>query len=87
MSQQVFAAAQTITAASSNSANVVRTKAMHYRQQGGVAKIEFQGTGVMLAASGEAKVEGKKTNLEIDAKFTGLDDATKFGLEYLTYVL
>jgi len=83
-----LAAAQTTTAAPSNSATVVRTtKAMHYRQQGGVAKIEFQGTGVMLAASGEAKVEGKKTNLEIDAKFTGLEDATKFGLEYLTYVL
>ena len=81
------AAAQT-TIAPAHTANVLHTtKAVHYRPQGGVAKIEFQGTGVMLAASGEAKVEGKKTNLEIDAKFTGLEDATKFGLEYLTYVL
>jgi hypothetical protein len=29
----------------------------------------------------------QKTNIEIDARFQGLEDATKFGLEYLTYVL
>ena len=63
------------------------TKAMHYRQQGGSVKVEFQGTNLMSAASGEAKIEGKKISLEIDAKFQGLEDATKFGLEYLTYVL
>ena len=63
------------------------TKAMHYRLQGGSAKVEFHGTDLLQPASGEAKVEGKKTNFEIDAKFQGLEDATKFGLEYLTYVL
>ena len=63
------------------------TKAMHYREQGGSVKIAFQGTNMMSAASGEAKIEGKKISLEIDAKFQGLEDATKFGLEYLTYVL
>ncbi|HYM79197.1 MAG TPA: OmpA family protein [Candidatus Dormibacteraeota bacterium] len=62
-------------------------KAMHYRLQGGQARIEFHGGDLMQRASGEAKVEGKKTNFEIDAKFQGFDDATKFGLEYLTYVL
>ncbi len=84
-----FATAQTQTATSAKSANVVRTtKAMRYRPQGGGAvKIAFQSTDVMASASGEAKVEGKKNNIEIDAKFQGLDDATKFGLEYLTYVL
>jgi outer membrane protein OmpA-like peptidoglycan-associated protein len=41
----------------------------------------------MPSAAGEAKVEGKKTNVEIDAKFQGLEDSSKFGLEYLTYVL
>jgi len=40
----------------------------------------------MQNASGEAKVEGKRTNIEVDAKFEGMDSATKFGLEYLTYV-
>ena len=54
---------------------------------GGSVKIAFQGTKLISGASGEAKVEGKKISLEIDAKFQGLEDATKFRLEYLTYVL
>jgi outer membrane protein OmpA-like peptidoglycan-associated protein len=63
------------------------TKAVHYRLQGGQTKVDFRGTDLLQRASGEARVEGKKTNFEIDAKFGGLEDATKFGLEYLTYVL
>ena len=63
------------------------TKAIHYRLQGGTAKVDFQGTDLLRGASGEAKVEGKKTSLTIEAKFQNLEDATKFGLEYLTYVL
>jgi outer membrane protein OmpA-like peptidoglycan-associated protein len=63
------------------------TKAVHYRLQGGVAKVDFHGTDLLQRAGGEAKVEGKKTNFEINAKFSNLEDATKFGLEYLTYVL
>ncbi|MGC1449427.1 MAG: OmpA family protein [Candidatus Sulfotelmatobacter sp.] len=62
------------------------TKAVHYRLQGGTTKVDFQGTDLLRGASGEAKVEGKKTNFEIDARFQGLEDATKFGLEFLTYV-
>jgi hypothetical protein len=38
-------------------------------------------------AAGTARVESKPNRIEIDARFTGLDDATRFGLEYLTYVL
>ncbi len=63
------------------------TKAMHYRLQGGSAKVSFAGTELLQRASGEAKVEGKKVNLEVDVKFQNMEDATKFGLEYLTYVL
>jgi len=59
---------------------------VHYRQ-GGQVKTAFQATELMAGASGEAKVESKKTNVAIDAKFQGMEDATKFGLEYLTYVL
>jgi len=62
-------------------------KAMHYRLQGGSTRIGFHGSDLMQNAGGEAKVEGKKTNFQIEAKFQGLEDATKFGLEYLTYVL
>jgi len=63
------------------------TRAVHYRLQGGSAKVDFQGTDLLQRASGEAKIEGKKTNFQIEAKFQNLEDATKFGLEYLTYVL
>jgi outer membrane protein OmpA-like peptidoglycan-associated protein len=63
------------------------TKAMHYRLQGGSTKVSFAGTDLLQRASGEAKVEGKKVNLEIDVKLQNMEDATKFGLEYLTYVL
>jgi outer membrane protein OmpA-like peptidoglycan-associated protein len=70
-----------------NASTVSRTtKAVHYRLQGGTTKVDFQGTDLLQRASGEAKVEGKKTNFEIDAKFQGLEEATKFGLEFLTYV-
>ena len=71
-----------------DSATVSRTtKAVHYRLQGGSAKVDFQGTDLLQRASGEARIEGKKTNFQIEAKFQNLEDATKFGLEYLTYVL
>jgi outer membrane protein OmpA-like peptidoglycan-associated protein len=63
------------------------TKAVHYRLQGGQTKIDFQGTDLLQGASGEARVEGKKTNFQIEVKFQNVEDATKFGLEYLTYVL
>jgi outer membrane protein OmpA-like peptidoglycan-associated protein len=82
------AAPATTAAAASDSAAVSRvTKAVHYRLQGGSAKVDFQGTDLLQRASGEARIEGKKTNFQIEAKFQNLEDATKFGLEYLTYVL
>jgi len=82
-----LAVAQAPTYAPTNTEAVFRTtKAMHYRP-GGSSKIGFQGTDLMQRGSGEARVEGKKTNIAIDAKFEGMEDATKFGLEYLTYVL
>src|SRR6266481_3987124 len=63
------------------------TKAVNYRLRGDMVKIDFHGTELMGNASGEAKVQGKKSSVEIDAKFESLDDPTRFGLEYLTYVL
>ncbi len=63
------------------------TKAVHYRLQGGSTKVDFHGTDLLEHATGEARVEGKKTHFLIDVKFQGMEDATKFGLEYLTYVL
>jgi len=63
------------------------TKAVNYRRAGGSTRILFSGTELMPSASGEAKVESKSTRMEIDAKFDSFEEATKFGLEYLTYVL
>jgi outer membrane protein OmpA-like peptidoglycan-associated protein len=85
---QTVQAAPTANLAPAPTPTVTRTtKAVHYRLQGGNTKIDFQGTDLLQRASGEAKVEGKKTNFQIEVKFQGLEDATKFGLEYLTYVL
>jgi outer membrane protein OmpA-like peptidoglycan-associated protein len=88
ISVATVASAQTQATTPANAAPVSRTtKAVHYRLQGGTTKVDFQGTELLQRASGEAKVEGKKTNFQIEAKFQNLEDATKFGLEYLTYVL
>jgi outer membrane protein OmpA-like peptidoglycan-associated protein len=75
-------------AKSSPAATVSRTtKAVNFRRAGGATKIDFQGTELLQTASGEARVENKGNRTEIDAKFENLEEATKFGLEYLTYVL
>jgi outer membrane protein OmpA-like peptidoglycan-associated protein len=63
------------------------TTAVNYRLRGESVAVGFRGTDLLASASGEAKVEGKKSSIEIDAKFDNLDDPTRFGLEYLTYVL
>jgi outer membrane protein OmpA-like peptidoglycan-associated protein len=63
------------------------TRAVSYRHRRGATKINFQGTDLMPAAAGEAKVESKRGALEIEAEFSGLDRPTSFGNEYLTYVL
>jgi outer membrane protein OmpA-like peptidoglycan-associated protein len=74
--------------ASPQSAPVHRTaKAVNYRLRGNAVKVDFHGTELMQNAFGEAKVTGKNSSVEIDAKFEGLDDPTKFGLEYLSLVL
>ncbi len=75
--------------ASSYRINVVSrtTPAVSYRHRSGATKIDFQGTDLMPAAAGEAKVESKRGALEIEVEFSGLDRPTSFGTEYLTYVL
>lgn len=76
------------TMAPAVSTAVSRTaKAVTYRRTGNAAKVPFSGTDLMSGATGEAKVENKGSRVEIEAKFAGMEDATKFGLEYLTYVL
>src|SRR5216683_7214129 len=61
-------------------------KAVTYRR-GGVAKVSLRGTNLMPGSTGEAQVENKGNRVEIDVKFEGMEQATKFGFEYLTYAL
>jgi outer membrane protein OmpA-like peptidoglycan-associated protein len=67
---------------------VARTmKAINYRHRSGSTRIGFQGTALMPAARGEAKVESKQGVIKIDAEMEQLGPATAFGPEYLTYVM
>src|SRR5688572_33469581 len=63
------------------------TPAINYRPRKGDTKIDFRGTALMPQALGNAKVQGKKGYIDIDAKFDRLEPPTEFGAEYLTYVL
>jgi outer membrane protein OmpA-like peptidoglycan-associated protein len=67
---------------------VARTmKAINYNHRSGSTRIGFRGTALMPQARGEAKVESKRGVIKIDAGMEKLDPATKFGPEYLTYVM
>src|SRR5271157_4638664 len=62
-------------------------QAVNYRHRGGATKLDFAGTDLMPAATGEAKVESKKGYIEIEVEFAKLARPTTFGNEYLTYVM
>ena len=80
------AAAQ--TAANSGNAGVSRTaKAITYRRGSGAVKVSLNGTDAMPRITGLAQVENKGSRVEIEANFQSMEEATKFGYEYLTYVL
>ena len=62
-------------------------KAVGYEVGGGSTKVVFVGTSEAPNASGEAKVDAKKTGTNIELKVTGMPQPTTFGAEFLTYVL
>jgi outer membrane protein OmpA-like peptidoglycan-associated protein len=62
-------------------------KAVDYRYRGGPTPIDFRGTVLLPHAKGEAMVESKAGRTEIDAKFDHVEAPTRYGAEYLTYVL
>jgi outer membrane protein OmpA-like peptidoglycan-associated protein len=62
-------------------------KAINYQHRSGATKIDFRGTELLPKSHGEAKVESKQGYIEIEVEFRELQPATKFGSEYLTYVL
>ena len=62
-------------------------KAVNYQYRGGQTRIDFAGTVLLPQAKGEATVESKSGRTEIDARFSRVAAPTRFGREYLTYVL
>ena len=62
-------------------------KAISYRHRSGATKIDFRGTELLPSSHGEAKVESKQGYIAIEVEFRNLQPATKYGVEYLTYVL
>jgi outer membrane protein OmpA-like peptidoglycan-associated protein len=63
------------------------TEAINYRHRSGSTRIDFQGTSLMPEARGVAEVASKQGAININSEFQGLEPASKFGPEYLTYVL
>jgi outer membrane protein OmpA-like peptidoglycan-associated protein len=61
--------------------------AINYRHRSGATKIDFRGTELLPRAKGEAKVESKQGYIEIEVEFDNLEGASRFGPEYLTYVM
>jgi len=69
--------------------NVVErsTTAVNYRHRGGATRLDFRGTPLVPMAHGEAEVEGHKGYIEIKTEMKDMPPASKFGPEFLTYVL
>jgi outer membrane protein OmpA-like peptidoglycan-associated protein len=67
---------------------VARTiKAINYRHRSGSTRVEFRGTSLMPDARGTGDVQSKQGAIHVDAGLKHLQPASKFGPEYLTYVL
>jgi outer membrane protein OmpA-like peptidoglycan-associated protein len=63
------------------------TAAINYRPRSGDTKVDLVGTALLPEARGYAEVSGEKGYIEIDARFRDMKPATRFGPEYLTYVM
>ncbi len=62
-------------------------QAVNFQHRSGATKIDFEGTPLLPDARGEAKVEGKQGYIEVEVEFDDLASASRFGPEFLTYVL
>lgn len=76
-----------IASAQTAPSTVSRTsKAINFGRTGNT-KLGLHGTDLMSHAFGELKVQAKPGRSEVEAKINGVEPASRFGLEYLTYVL
>jgi len=62
-------------------------KAVDYQYRNGPTSVDFRGTVLLPKAKGSAVVESKAGRIEIDAHFDHVEGPTRYGPEYLTYVL
>ena len=62
-------------------------KVVNYGHRGRPTKIDFRGTVLLPETRGEATVQSTLGAVQIDTRFKRLDPPTRFGREYLTYVL
>lgn len=62
-------------------------RAVNYEYRGGPTRIDFRGTVLLPNAEGQATVTSEPGRTAIDAHFEHLLPPTRFGQEYLTYVL
>src|SRR5262245_9367559 len=63
------------------------TTAVNFRHRGGSTRLDFRGTPLLPGAYGEAEIEGRKGYIDIKTEIKDLQPATRFGPEFLTYVL
>jgi flagellar motor protein MotB len=63
------------------------TSAVNYQYRSGPTRIDFRGTVLLPEARGEAIVESHRGSTQIDARFEKVPPPSRFGAEYLTYVL
>jgi outer membrane protein OmpA-like peptidoglycan-associated protein len=62
-------------------------EAVNYEHRGGPTPIDFRGTVLLSDVKGTAIVESHRGSVSIEAKLEHLAPPTRFGREYLTYVL
>jgi outer membrane protein OmpA-like peptidoglycan-associated protein len=69
--------------------NVVQrtTPAVDYQHRSGSTTLDFKGTPLLPMAHGKIQVDGKKGFVDVDTSVEAMQPATRFGPEYLTYVL
>jgi len=66
----------------------IQVPMVNYFALGGSAKTDFEGTALTSNAKGLAQVAiTKEGSVSLKVQFSGLDTPTKFGNEYLTYIL
>ena len=61
--------------------------AIGYKVGGGSTKVDLEGTDLMPAAKGEAKVKAKTGATSIEVSLAGMTQPSSIGAEFLTYVL